>query len=223
MQPSRLPKTTAGRATPTAAPPTVRRRRSRSHRTTCCRTRCSASRRSAKRRKNSRRRRARLGLVRHGPRCTAPAARRAAAYRRYRLPNGRDCPPLLTHATTAMIEARPSEDGVEVTHGACKTRPPQPAVASLAQPKNDRAPERDIWGLIVLRFLLAIIVGLVLAGHANASCVCRCVDGQMQPLCTSAIDLRPICPMGACAMASPSIAPLQPMWLPPLGTSRVAA
>ena len=84
--------------------------------------------------------------MRHGPRCTAPAARRAAAYRRYRLPNGRDCPPLLTHATTAMIEARPSEDGVEVTHGACKTRPPQPAVASLAQPKNDRAPRTRYLG-----------------------------------------------------------------------------
>jgi hypothetical protein len=83
----------------------------------------------------------------------------------------------------------------------------QPSLPSLNL-RMIEPPERDIWGLIVLRFLLAIIVGLVLAGHANASCVCRCVDGQMQPLCTSAIDLRPICPMGACAMAPPSIAPL---------------
>jgi hypothetical protein len=40
----------------------------------------------------------------------------------------------------------PSEDGVEVTHSACKTRPPQPAVASLSQPKNDRAPRNEISG-----------------------------------------------------------------------------
>ncbi len=43
---------------------------------------------------------------------------------------------------------------------------------------------------------------------ADAACICKCVDGEMQPLCQSSIDLPPICP------------PAVPPSLPPLGTSQ---
>jgi hypothetical protein len=54
---------------------------------------------------------------------------------------------------------------------------------------------------------------------AEAACVCRCVDGEMQPICNSAMDLPPICPPTICPIAPPSIAPIIPPSVPPLGTS----
>ena len=55
---------------------------------------------------------------------------------------------------------------------------------------------------------------------AEAACTCQCVDGQMQPLCSSVMDLPPICPPTICSpLPAPTIAPLMPPTLPPLGTS----
>jgi hypothetical protein len=76
------------------------------------------------------------------------------------------------------------------------------------------------WPQIELRLILTVAFGIFLTTSAEASCVCRCVDGQMQPLCSSSIDLPPICPMTNCALPPPSIAPIQPAQLPPLGTSQ---
>lgn len=67
---------------------------------------------------------------------------------------------------------------------------------------------------------VAAIVGIFFYSPVHASCVCRCVNGNMQPLCTSSIDLPPICPPTVCGIVPPSLAPLQPPQLPPLGTSR---
>lgn len=66
--------------------------------------------------------------------------------------------------------------------------------------------------------LLASCVGLV--GKSLASCVCRCVGGQMQPLCSSSIDIPPICPPTICSIVPPSIAPIQAPTIPPIGTSQ---
>jgi hypothetical protein len=69
----------------------------------------------------------------------------------------------------------------------------------------------------------ALSVGLMLSslgGAADASCVCACVDGHMQPICQSAIDLPPLCPLALCPLVQLSIAPLPPLTLPPLGTSQ---
>ena len=71
----------------------------------------------------------------------------------------------------------------------------------------------------MLRAYPAIPFAFFLAADSEASCVCRCVDGEMQPLCSSTIDLPPICLMTICSMTPPSIVPLQPTELPPLGTS----
>ena len=69
-----------------------------------------------------------------------------------------------------------------------------------------------------MRFLYGIAFTILLMANADASCVCRCVDGEVQPLCSSSIDLPPICAPTICTIVPPSIAPIQPS-LPPLGTS----
>lgn len=65
------------------------------------------------------------------------------------------------------------------------------------------------------------LLGLVaLPSQAIAGCTCQCVNGRMQPLCDSAIDLRPICPPTICGITPPSIAPINPPTIPPLGTTQ---
>ncbi len=49
--------------------------------------------------------------------------------------------------------------------------------------------------------------------------MCRCVNGEMVPLCTSSIDMPPICPPTICPLVPPSIAPIQPPVIPPVGTT----
>ncbi len=71
-----------------------------------------------------------------------------------------------------------------------------------------------------MRLILIALMVLLPGSAANAACTCQCVDGQMQPLCESAIDLPPICPATICPIAPPSMAPLKPPVLPPLGTSQ---
>jgi hypothetical protein len=70
-----------------------------------------------------------------------------------------------------------------------------------------------------MRWIYAGAVALVLfatqlAGTAQAACTCQCVNGQMQALCTSSIELPPLCPP-----TPPSIAPIGTPTLPPLGTT----
>ena len=60
---------------------------------------------------------------------------------------------------------------------------------------------------------------LLISARADASCTCQCVNGEMQPLCSSSLDIPPICPPRVCPMPVPSIAPINPPTVPPLGTS----
>jgi len=69
-------------------------------------------------------------------------------------------------------------------------------------------------GLALISVALSALVT-----SAQAACVCRCVDGEMQPICSSSIDLPPICPPAICPITAPSIAPIMPPTIPPLGTS----
>ena len=64
-----------------------------------------------------------------------------------------------------------------------------------------------------------LIAGFFLAGHATAACVCRCVDGEMRPLCSNSIEIPPICPPTVCSITPPSIAPIQAPRVPPIGTT----
>ena len=69
-----------------------------------------------------------------------------------------------------------------------------------------------------LVLLMMIGFGVVLSDAAPAACICRCVNGQVVPLCESAIEVPPVCSPLGCPLVPPSIAPLQPPTLPPLGT-----
>jgi hypothetical protein len=70
-----------------------------------------------------------------------------------------------------------------------------------------------------MRTLTAALLLLCIPTLASAECLCACVNGTMQPLCQSTLDLPPLCPATICPLATPSIAPISPLTLPPLGTS----
>jgi hypothetical protein len=67
--------------------------------------------------------------------------------------------------------------------------------------------------------LLLVTLVVTSAAAARASCICRCVDGEMQPFCSTAIDLPPIYPLTICGVVPPSIAPITPLAVPPIGTT----
>src|SRR5579863_9474222 len=71
-----------------------------------------------------------------------------------------------------------------------------------------------------MRLVLISFFILSLTAGSEAACVCRCVDGEMQPLCHSSVDVPPVCPVTVCAIVPPSVRPVQPLGLPPLGTSQ---
>jgi len=66
---------------------------------------------------------------------------------------------------------------------------------------------------------LGVCIALLMGAPAEASCTCQCVDGGMQPLCSSSLDIPPICPPRICPIAAPAIAPINPPIIPPIGTS----
>ncbi|MBV8393710.1 MAG: hypothetical protein JOY81_11065 [Alphaproteobacteria bacterium] len=55
----------------------------------------------------------------------------------------------------------------------------------------------------------ALVLSLV-AVDAFADCSCRCVNGQSQPVCSSTLDIRPICSQQNCPV-TPSMEPVQPL------------
>jgi hypothetical protein len=71
-----------------------------------------------------------------------------------------------------------------------------------------------------MRALLITVLLFSLTDTSHAECACSCVDGQMQPVCESAIDLRPLCPVTVCAIPPALARPIQPPVLPPLGTTK---
>jgi len=71
-----------------------------------------------------------------------------------------------------------------------------------------------------MRLWLIAALLLMMMAKTQAECVCRCVEGEMQPICESAIDLRPLCPVTVCALPLPLARPIQPPVLPPLGTTK---
>lgn len=65
------------------------------------------------------------------------------------------------------------------------------------------------------------LIGLLLmlsGSAASAACVCRCVDGEVRPICGSSADARPVCAQNLCPMVSPSrpldLYPTQPIGRP---------
>ena len=66
-------------------------------------------------------------------------------------------------------------------------------------------------------FMAVMLLLLSLAPQAQAACTCQCVNGSLQPLCSSPMDLQPTNCMGFCPMTAPSLPSVTPT-MPPLGT-----
>jgi hypothetical protein len=64
---------------------------------------------------------------------------------------------------------------------------------------------RTIFAGIVLGLTAALFAH---SGSAEAACICLCVDGKAQPVCSSSTDIRPICQSSACPIAPPVKSPL---------------
>lgn len=76
----------------------------------------------------------------------------------------------------------------------------------------------SMWLLVLISTAALILSVLVSASPANAACYCTCLNGQNQPICDNAIDVRPICPPRVCPIEPPSVRPIQPPTVPPVGT-----
>ena len=68
--------------------------------------------------------------------------------------------------------------------------------------------------------LAAIYLGVAFSSmqfvpDAFAGCVCRCVNGAVQGICSSSIDILPICAPQVCPIVPPSNAPIQSPPIPP--------
>jgi len=51
-----------------------------------------------------------------------------------------------------------------------------------------------------------------------AACECVCLNGEVQAICDSTLDIRPICPPRICPIVTPSIPPIDTPRIPPIGT-----
>jgi len=65
-----------------------------------------------------------------------------------------------------------------------------------------------------------VFVFLACPAVAFADCQCTCVNGDVRAICSSSIDLEPICPPRVCPIVPPSVQPVNPPRVPPVGTSR---
>ena len=66
---------------------------------------------------------------------------------------------------------------------------------------------------------LIFFANLIIPLKASADCICACVGGEVQAICSSTLDLAPICAPKICPLTTPSIKPLDSLELAPLGTT----
>ena len=63
-----------------------------------------------------------------------------------------------------------------------------------------------------------MVPALLCSGEpVSAECVCRCVMGTMQPLCSSVLDVQPYCPHTVCPITPQLVAPVPLNTIPPIG------
>ena len=67
-------------------------------------------------------------------------------------------------------------------------------------------------------FAVVVIAGLA-ASNAFADCSCVCINGEVRAVCSSSLDIEPICPPRICPITPPSIPPIQTPRIPPIGTT----
>ena len=75
-------------------------------------------------------------------------------------------------------------------------------------------------GKVMKKILLSwMILSAILTTSLSASCRCACVNGEVRALCSSSLDIEPICAPRVCHITPPSIIPIQTPSVPPIGTS----
>lgn len=67
-------------------------------------------------------------------------------------------------------------------------------------------------------FALAVLAVLATL-EANASCRCVCMNGEVRAVCSSTLDVEPVCSPRVCPIVPPSVEPIQRPRVPPVGTS----
>jgi len=77
---------------------------------------------------------------------------------------------------------------------------------------------------LILKFVFILnayfFISLSFIESVEARCVCKCVNGNVRAICSSTLDLKPLCSPTLCPMMTPKLKPLQPLTLAPLGTTR---
>jgi hypothetical protein len=68
------------------------------------------------------------------------------------------------------------------------------------------------------KLFLTILFGITYQ-NSYAACQCRCVNGSVQALCSSTLDVQPICAPQVCPIVPPAVQPIATPQVPPLGTS----
>jgi hypothetical protein len=71
---------------------------------------------------------------------------------------------------------------------------------------------------IVSTLFIALVL-LMSSNESRAACSCECVNGSVQAICSSSIDVRPVCAPRVCPVRTPSVRPIDPPTVPPVGTS----
>ena len=70
--------------------------------------------------------------------------------------------------------------------------------------------------------VIAALVTMVTFGmtSANAACQCVCMNGEVEVVCSSSIDVQPICAPRVCPIVPPAVRPIDPPRVPPVGASQ---
>lgn len=55
---------------------------------------------------------------------------------------------------------------------------------------------------------------------AHAACQCVCMNGEVEAVCSSSIDIEPICAPRVCPIVPPAVRPIDPPRVPPIGASK---
>jgi len=72
--------------------------------------------------------------------------------------------------------------------------------------------------LLVAMRTSIVIFGILLSDAVMADCRCVCMSGEVQAVCSSTLDIQPICSSRICPITPPSIEPSQRSRTPPIGT-----
>jgi len=83
--------------------------------------------------------------------------------------------------------------------------------------------EKSIIKFALVSTAMATFLALVSIGASAQSteeCTCTCVNGEVQPLCSSTLSIPPICSPQVCEIVPPSIKPIDPIIIPPIGTDK---